>query len=84
MSIEHRMSRNKHGERTLTIKLVGNYDIVRFATHLLSGQSEFAAMGWKVIRSQKRAYGAKRWREALRPLYGDNHPSLPHRKKSVQ
>lgn len=54
MSIEHRMSRNKHGERVLTVTLVGDYAIARFATHLLRSGCDFADVGRRVLRSQKR------------------------------
>jgi hypothetical protein len=55
----------------LTIVVEGDWDIHRFAYNLLDDQSEFAEMGRKILKSQRRRIGRNRWRHVWRILHGN-------------
>ena len=53
--ISHALTRNPNGERVLTVTLVGDYAIGRAARLLLRAGCDFADVGRKVLRAQRRA-----------------------------
>ena len=53
--ISHTLTRNTHGERVLTLTLVGDYAIGRLGTLLLRAGCDFADVGRAVLRVQRRA-----------------------------
>lgn len=72
------LSTNEHGEPVLTIEVTGHHDIYRFAHHLLTGQSEFAAIGRKAIAAQKRGLGTAVWRRLDKFFGGDEFRKNRH------
>lgn len=67
-------TRNHHGEPVWTITLTGWHEITRFAANLLYQQVEFARIGSKALRWQRRAMGAARFERYLDPFYPINDP----------
>lgn len=70
MSIRKRVARNRDGEIQLTIKITGVTDVFRFATGMLSMQTEFATAGRKALRSLREAMGRARYAELDDFLHG--------------
>lgn len=69
--ITKRLTRTKHGDPLLTIKVEGTSDVYRFAHHLTHGQVEFARVGRRSLRSLKKQLGPKRYQWLLRYFHGD-------------
>lgn len=71
MSATKRVVTNLDGEPVLTVKVVGAYDIYRFAGVMQRGQVEFARLGYFTKRSLRRQLGAERFNDLRRYLEGD-------------
>lgn len=57
-------------DQVVTITLVGWHSIHRFAYNMLGWQVEFAAMGRKILKSQRRAVGRDTWRSLWEMYHG--------------
>jgi hypothetical protein len=71
--ITKRLARNADGEPQLTIRVVGAYDIARFAHHLRRGQVEFAEVGGRALRSLRRLIGRRRYLDLEDYLHGGGY-----------
>lgn len=67
--------RNQHGEPTVTFKAEGVHDVMRWAIHQLSGQSEFCEVGTKTLRSLRRQIGSLAFDSYLARLCGGTRDS---------
>lgn len=71
MALTKRVSTNrKTGELQLVVKVTGPQDIYRFASHMLTGQCEFADAGVRALRSLRRKIPRDSWTYMLRSLAG--------------
>lgn len=68
--IRKRVAKNRDGELQLTIKVTGIQDVYRFASHMLTGQTEFAKQGELALRSLRRQIPRENWVHMLRSLAG--------------
>lgn len=68
---EYKATRNKHGEPVVTITLTGGHEIHRFAYNLLKHQCEFARMGTRILKGQRRRMGKERWDAMWRMYHGE-------------
>ena len=55
---------------TFTITVSGFHDAYRLAHHLCQGQSEFADIGFKMIRRLRRRMDRSRWAYQMRAMHG--------------
>lgn len=67
-----RITKNEHGEPTVTITLTGFSDIYRFAHHMEHGQVEFGEAGRGIIRRLRRRVPPGNWNSWMRQLHGPN------------
>jgi hypothetical protein len=65
-----RITRNEHGEPTVTITLTGYHEVYRFAHHMESGQVEFGLAGNGIIRRLRRRFTKRQWDEWMATLHG--------------
>jgi hypothetical protein len=68
----YRATRNEHGEPVVTITLVGWHEIHRFAYNLLKHQCEFAEMGRKILKYQRKAIGREQWNRIWAMYHGEH------------
>lgn len=71
-----RKFRDDRGEAVVEITLVHWHSIHRFAYNMIGWQVEFAAMGYKILRSQRRAVGPVVWREIWAMYHGDHEKPM--------
>lgn len=65
------MIEHLHTKDQLTITLVGNSDIFRFAVNMLNDQVEFMEVGRGVLVEMRERVGAKRFDGWVRPMLGE-------------
>jgi len=65
-----RVSRNRDGDVQLVIRVTGTQDVYRFASHMLTGQCEFADAGHRALRSLRRQIPRHQWAYMLESLGG--------------
>lgn len=66
-----RIRYSKDGQPTLTIEVTGIHDVYRVAHHLCHGQSDMAAVGFRLKRRLQRKVGKDRWAWLMRYMHGD-------------
>ena len=65
-----RVSKNRDGDIQLVIRVTGAQDVYRFASHMLTGQCEFADAGVRALRSLRRRIEPHQWNWMLGSLGG--------------
>jgi len=70
MALTKRVSKNRDGDVQLVIHVTGTHDVYRFASHMLTGQCEFAEAGMNALRSLRRQIPREHWSCMLRSLAG--------------
>jgi len=70
MAMTKRVSKNRDGDVQLVVRVTGTQDVYRFASHMLTGQCEFADAGMKALRSLRRQIPREHWSYMLRSLAG--------------
>lgn len=68
--LRKRVSKNRDGDVQLVIRVTGTQDVYRFASHMLTGQCEFAEAGTRALRSLRRQIPREHWDYMLRSLGG--------------
>lgn len=69
--IEKRLTRNKHGDPVLTIKVTGVSDVYRFADGMTRLQCEFSRKGRLTLRSLWRMLGREHFLALDSYMYGN-------------
>jgi len=70
VALTKRVSTNRDGDVQLVVKVTGTQDVYRFASHMLTGQCEFAEAGTNALRSLRRKIPREHWAYMLRSLAG--------------
>lgn len=80
--ITKRVCKNGDGEIQLLIRVTGTQDVYRFASHMLTGQVEFARLGELALRSLRRQIPARHWNYMLTSLAGPATSRFRKRKET--